>query len=1223
MINFPANPVDGQPYSYENRSWEYRASKQAWVLVGVPTVDAVRAEQAAATAQAAANLAANITQTLGELDSTAAASAASAAASAAAAQAAAAENVLDKPLAGLVTNVKQVITHSDTVLTGIGKLQAQLTGLTNGADGTIVTKDVNGNVQGLTKAMVGLANAENIAPVDYPVSAAQRAAIDAVQALINSISARVSVLEGGTTPVTPVDPPPPPPPPAGSIGLGNTVFFGDSLTKGDTISATKYYSTVDSTRTKLLEANFTLSIVGTSPYGTSMPGNWPIVAQGGWTLASMATQINAVQALNPQTVILHIGQNDASSMTANAASATTTFLNSINSMLNASTATGTKRIIVVGARTASWLNGDQAAVLTAMKGAMSTFCSAASSNRLYINLDSGSIPATSTVDGTHYSDAGANLVSAYIATQINNWARGITPPVVSPTVQTVTAVGQELVTSNGDRWVITSSRGVNVNGSAAGGATDVELLSLYNDTIYAKNQSTGNWWRWTGTAWTGLGTTSPLPTTPVGPSTPAPAILPVISGGYNVTSVEYKRLYGPGVMVCDGLWNMDAKRANGYDYCVALRFIAEASGNVSGVRLYWSDGAGYAGGNGGALTLNLVGETSGGLPDVGNVFSTGSRTPGNLSMANGVYGTQSNRFNLQSLNSLKPVVQGAVYYLLVWNTASDPVTNWSSVDCMYGLAGNNNPQRFLSNRSWGCLLGRRSAGSSGAFNFGWVDSTTQTADWTNNGRGANQSGIVVPIAQYYLSSGESFGFSPMETGNVDAYAWKNGSGAPIRERFRPSVQRKVTGFSVQTAKTSGSGGLNWALKQGSTVIDSGTISDPGNNYTLSPDISPRNGAFVWYDRAFGSTRTLNTNTDYDLEFTPAGTSVWVFASQRNGSDYGFSMPAAFTESVAWHFYNGVWIRAYHWNHATDAGGSNWRVVLYQEASSSGSGTTPVTPTEPTSPSGYTVASLANLAVTQMQTATVPQSKLIIKGAGVYIGGSNSQGYVASGKGQVYIDKGTSFTNLVPWLWTFKNQDDTSSNTVAQFRSMQTWILVNGVWRMLNLSRPAGAEETAGSTWGSGTAAAQTFLDNDAVNGISQVTYRSGRQYELWPASFYVGLGSYALSSVTAMATLIWVRLVGTDRANASIITRLGLDCYRGSTYVFGPMACNWGKVPTDGNWHPVMMVTVSPQNNGTGSAAPPAWNNGSWGAVTPHSLYPDTIRDSDYRLNPVPWVFPS
>jgi len=206
----------------------------------------------------------------------------------------------------------------------------------------------------------------------------------------------------------------------------------------------------------------------------------------------------------------------------------------------------------------------------------------------------------------------------------------------------------------------------------------------------------------------------------------------------------------------------------------------------------------------------------------------------------------------------------------------------------------------------------------GKGDFKWQDMNVTPS------RGAS---YYVPILQVTLAGGAVFGNTNMETGNVDGRQWEVTASAPVRERFRPRSARRINGFSVQTA-ASAPGRLNWELRQGDSVLASGSLSAKRASYRTSAGLGHATGVLDWHDVAFNNEIAMQEGVDYDLLFTAEGSSVWRFADQRNGRAYGYAWPAAFTESQAETFFAGRWIGANHWNKATPGTGSNWRVVLH-------------------------------------------------------------------------------------------------------------------------------------------------------------------------------------------------------------------------------------------------------------------------------------------------------
>lgn len=413
------------------------------------------------------------------------------------------------------------------------------------------------------------------------------------------------------------------------------------------------------------------------------------------------------------------------------------------------------------------------------------------------------------------------------------------------------------------------------------------------------------------------------------------ALVPVLANGHSVLSDSEARLYGPGKTVITGLWNMDVK---GTDEAV-MGFEAPISGTPAKIRVYYADNSGgasgYAGGTGGDIGIALRPE-SGGLPDyVATPIATGRRRPAvDFSMSGGIYGTPSDRFAQDTLTAAGTISSGSFYYLTFKNNDASPTVNWSCVDLSFVPLAEGKPNRWLQNRSWRSLLKR--------------GSTYQ--DWTTGGNGG---GRQIPILEIEMTDGRKFGISPMAAGNIPGRIYTFTSTTPFRERFTPSANKVVTGFTVWAAKSAGTGGLGWQIirDSDSVVMASGVINQTTNDYTTTNQVYAGSGIYPPKDIALASPITWVSGQTYNLVFTPQGSSEWKKASQQNGSGYGFAMPAAFTESRAQHFYSGSWINANVYSLTTaGSGDTNWRVVMHLQAT--GAPTLAITSA---SPMGSTIA----------------------------------------------------------------------------------------------------------------------------------------------------------------------------------------------------------------------------------------------------------------------------
>ena len=208
-----------------------------------------------------------------------------------------------------------------------------------------------------------------------------------------------------------------------------------------------------------------------------------------------------------------------------------------------------------------------------------------------------------------------------------------------------------------------------------------------------------------------------------------------------------------------------------------------------------------------------------------------------------------------------------------------------------------------------------------------ADDNTADYHWDDLTRDGSEEKLLSPIMEVGLTTGKSIGTFDMESGSVHPERiYAASQNKPVREHFTPSTQKRVSGFSVASAASTG-GALGWSIKQGDRVLASGQIEQPEANFTTHK-LTRVVGSFTWYDVALPQDVVLEAGQSYDLEFRPVSNSVWQFGDHSNGSNYGVKWPAAFTESQAQHLQDGTWINTNHWDHTKPGGGTNWPVVLH-------------------------------------------------------------------------------------------------------------------------------------------------------------------------------------------------------------------------------------------------------------------------------------------------------
>ena len=394
-------------------------------------------------------------------------------------------------------------------------------------------------------------------------------------------------------------------------------------------------------------------------------------------------------------------------------------------------------------------------------------------------------------------------------------------------------------------------------------------------------------------------------------------LVPVTEKGYRLDSQEMSRLYGPGVFTQTALSNTVVGAAKSKFTIVSNRFRATESGELSFLRFYWPTGSGYASGTGGNIKITVV-------PDDGSSEHRPDLKAEPLAVTHYqpklVDGKKQTKQELlseipieQSKNAL---TSGQLYHVVLENVDPKPQDNFISSNNSITVKEDGKPARWLNSTDWSTLMGSRPANDNTA-DYHWDD-------LTRDGSGEK---LLSPIMEVGLTTGKSIGMFDMESGSVHPERiYAASQNKPVREHFTPSTQKRVSGFSVASAASTG-GALGWSIKQGDRVLASGQIEQPEANFTTHK-LTRVVGSFTWYDVALPQDVVLEAGQSYDLEFRPVGNSVWQFGDHSNGSNYAVKWPAAFTESQAQHLQDGTWINTNHWDHTKPGGGTNWPVVLH-------------------------------------------------------------------------------------------------------------------------------------------------------------------------------------------------------------------------------------------------------------------------------------------------------
>lgn len=414
-------------------------------------------------------------------------------------------------------------------------------------------------------------------------------------------------------------------------------------------------------------------------------------------------------------------------------------------------------------------------------------------------------------------------------------------------------------------------------------------------------------------------TPSPSPTAPSSPEaggTGSRLVKPV-EGGLRLDSAEFGRLYGPGVFTMTALHNTVIGVEKNTEKMISNRFRATIAGNLQKLRMYFESGTNYSNGNGGRIQITVLPDdgSENHLPDFnGKPLATGTYVPGLPKQPT----SQFPEITFES--SPVPLVKGQLYHVTLQNTDSNPAANFVSSNNAATRKELGQPCRWLNSTDWSTLWGNRPAGSKGAWQ--WKNFTTE----------GSSDNLMVPIMQLTTADGATQGMSDMESGSVDIppkdkpqRTYEATSDKPVREQFKPSADKKISGLSVAAVATA-AGNLRWRLLEGSTELASGSFTQATPNYKTFTGKGNGLMNFAWYDVELDKDVTLKAGGTYDLELTPEGSSRWKFAAHRNGSDKGFTWPAAFTESQAQHLAGGKWMNAHLHQHSQQGQGTNWPVL---------------------------------------------------------------------------------------------------------------------------------------------------------------------------------------------------------------------------------------------------------------------------------------------------------
>ncbi len=339
---------------------------------------------------------------------------------------------------------------------------------------------------------------------------------------------------------------------------------------------------------------------------------------------------------------------------------------------------------------------------------------------------------------------------------------------------------------------------------------------------------------------------------------------PTSTSGSQSSSSPY---YGPGISMIS-LNNFALDTATEY---VDYTFTAQQTGSVQTLMPYFVDckietsnacttGAGlYGSGDGAELQITVYPDNGSGKPDM-NGQPLGSVVPfwvcggGAITTA---CRTESNTFRQLSFEQPISVVAGTEYHVVFQNIASDPGTNFSSLDEIYSPTSMTCPN--VTSPAQPTFTPSQ---------LGVLKSTDGGSTWGP----ASDGSCNTPIVDIGYSNGFHQGNGYTYVGDFTATI--GGSADMVRELFTVGGSNKtVSAVSMYVSLTSGSEGLYAALED-----SSGNVLAKGQ---AMPDSAP---FAAWRTCNFSSPVTLQSGQTYQLVLT--ATSTYSAGALENGSQNG-------------------------------------------------------------------------------------------------------------------------------------------------------------------------------------------------------------------------------------------------------------------------------------------------------------------------------------------------
>ena len=328
-----------------------------------------------------------------------------------------------------------------------------------------------------------------------------------------------------------------------------------------------------------------------------------------------------------------------------------------------------------------------------------------------------------------------------------------------------------------------------------------------------------------------------------------------------------------GVAGVYGSINADTK-ANlriGPDGTIAHRFVAGTSSSLTSVRFSQRGGPVYSAGNGGSLRISVRADDGTGRPS-STIISSFVYAPGNPG------GSWTTYLNL-AFPSPAALTKGRTYYIEFENVASDPSSNYISVNELYVYGKTLAPrQPTVTDGAYAVLSDGRVQ-----------DNYTADMDLTYSNGAHDGMGYIAAMVEFY--------------GTV------SGPSSMVREHFTVSgAARTVNAASVRVRRSGGSSPLVVTLETAAGVaIES--VSIPASSIAVSAP-GGDNGGSVWATATFNAAHTLALGSAYNLRLSTASDTTYTTVPVREGTDQGYRS-AVFADGDGQHTTNGsTWSNIY-------------------------------------------------------------------------------------------------------------------------------------------------------------------------------------------------------------------------------------------------------------------------------------------------------------------------